>query len=79
MTGRKKLEAKTRERNGERVVVIACLAEARRGGSNTSMLCARHVDGEGTESEEVVLNRFYVRDSEREGEEEATTFDSTPG
>ena len=43
------------------------------------MLRARHVEGEserGTESEEVVpLNRFYVR----EGEEEAATFDSTPG
>jgi len=46
VTGRKKLEAKTRERNGERVVVIACLAEARRGGLYTNILHGRRV-GEG--------------------------------
>ena len=37
----------------------------------------REKGGQGErESEELLLNRFYVRDSGREGEEKAAMFDS---
>jgi len=54
---------------------IACLAGAGRGGLYTSMLHAGRVEGEregGTESEEILLDRFYVCDSERGGDSTAT-------
>jgi hypothetical protein len=48
---------------------MACLAKVRRGGLYTRVLPESRVIAEragGIESEQILLNRFYVRDSERE-------------
>ena len=63
--------------------MIAYLAEARRGRLYTCVLRASRVESESdgecsrttTMMKEILLNWSQVRDIEREGEEEATTFD----
>jgi len=47
-------------RGGKRRSMIACLAEARQGGLNTGMLCARRVEGEGEGGRAATMTRKFL-------------------